>query len=287
MLIARYADAGRVRLGVVSEGIARAIPDRFLRPGGDVDRLGVAALRTWARADLDGYLEPGRPLAAVELLAPVPRPEKIIGLGGNYAAHAEEHGVSVADHPIVFAKFPNSILDPFKPIEVTDEDRAVDYEGELCVVIGHAVRDVTADAAMAAVAGYTVANDVSARTWQLRVSQWTLGKSFDTYCPIGPWLATRESVPDPQALGIETRIGETILQSSSTSLMVYGVAELVSYLSRVMTLVPGDLVLTGTPAGVGHARIPPRYLTPGETVTVTIERIGSLSNPVARRGARA
>jgi 2-keto-4-pentenoate hydratase/2-oxohepta-3-ene-1,7-dioic acid hydratase in catechol pathway len=269
-------------LGIVEGGSLRAIGESALEPSRDINREGVAALATFEAAKLVRHLEPATPLSELRLLAPVPRPQKIIGIGGNYAEHVRESAMQLTDHPVIFAKFPNTIQDPGMPIVLNDEDDAVDYEGELCVVIGTAVKRASTTTALHAAAGFTIANDVSARTWQNRVSQWTAGKSFDSFCPIGPWLATTESIPDPQTLHIETRVDGEVLQSASTSHMVFSVARLISEISRVMTLEPGDLILTGTPEGVGHSRIPPRYLAAGQVVDVSIEKIGTLSNPVRR-----
>jgi len=282
VLIARYSDGDQSRLGVVEGELLRPIDKRAIHRSLDTNREGVAALAMFEAAQLAGHLEPAQRLRDVHLLAPVPRPQKIIGIGGNYAEHVRESAMHLTDFPVIFAKFPNTIQDPEMPIVLNREDVAVDYEGELCVVIGKVIKRVPTTKALDSVAGYTVANDVSARTWQTRVSQWTAGKSFDTFCPIGPWVATTESIQDPQALHIETNVDGEILQSSSTSHMVFSVAHLISEISKVMTLVPGDLILTGTPAGVGHSRVPPRYLGAGQVVTVQIEGIGTLSNPVTR-----
>ena len=288
MHIARYRELDVVHLGVVDGAAVRPIDLSGLKLTEDVDGIGVAALAAsgWRDGD-DLALGPARPLDSVQLLAPVPAPQKIICIGVNYGLHAAESSIAAPAFPEVFAKFANAIADPFAPILLPALDSAIDYEGELAVVIGSDARGLQRSEALDAVAGYTIANDVSARTVQLRVSQWVAGKTLDTFCPLGPWLATSGSIPDPQALRLRTVIGEEVLQDASTSEMIFGVADLLVYLSSLMTLRPGDLILTGTPAGVGHARTPRRYLAAGEAVGITIDGIGTLSNPVATdlRGA--
>lgn len=281
MLIARYRDDHGVHLGVVEGSTVRRIDTSGLPLPEDASRIGVAALAAagWREEEL---LPLGQPeaLDSVRLLAPVPRPEKIICVGVNYGLHAAEADMTPPPFPEIFAKFPNSIQDPDGPIELLAGDPAIDYEGELTVIIGSTARNLTTETALQAVAGYTVGNDVSARTVQLRVTQWVTGKTPDTFCPIGPWMATSGTLGDPQALAISTVIGGETLQSASTAQMIFTVAHLLVYLSSMVTLRPGDLILTGTPAGVGHSRKPPRYLQAGDTVEVTIERIGTLRNPV-------
>jgi 2-keto-4-pentenoate hydratase/2-oxohepta-3-ene-1,7-dioic acid hydratase (catechol pathway) len=281
MLIARYRDHGEVRLGVVEDSVIRQIDMARLASPVDATLIGVAALAAAGWREADG-LPLGSPqrLEEVRLLAPVPRPEKIICVGLNYRLHAAESNIALPPFPEIFAKYPNAIQDPGAPIVLPASDPAIDYEGELTVVIGSVARDLVPETALEAVAGYTVGNDVSARTVQLRVSQWVFGKTPDTFCPIGPWMSTPGTVGDPQTLRISTTIGEESLQDASTAQMIFSVADLLVYLSALMTLRPGDLILTGTPAGVGHSRTPPRYLHDGDVVEVTIERIGTLSSPV-------
>jgi 2-keto-4-pentenoate hydratase/2-oxohepta-3-ene-1,7-dioic acid hydratase in catechol pathway len=213
-------------------------------------------------------------------LAPPLRPGKIVGIGLNYRDHAAETGQALPDYPTVFAKFPNAVTGPEQPIRLPAASTQVDYEGELGVVIGRRVRAVPQGEALRAVAGYLVVNDVSARDVQNRTSQWTLGKSFDTFAPIGPFLVTADEIPDPQALDLRVTVSGRILQHSSTANMVFSVATLVALLSEVITLEPGDLIATGTPGGVGAAQTPPRFLRDGDVVEVAIEGLGRLSNPV-------
>ena len=281
MLIARYRDDQAVHLGVVDGSTVRPIDTTRMSLGEDASRVGVAALA--AAGWRDGQPLPlgqPQPLDSVRLLAPVPRPEKIFCVGVNYGLHAAEANLAPPPFPEIFAKFPNAIQDPNGPIVLLAGDPAVDYEGELAIVIGSVARNLTADTALQAVAGYTVGNDVSARTIQLRVTQWVTGKTPDTFCPIGPWMATSGTVGDPQSLAISTVIGDETLQSASTAQMIFTVEHLLVYLSSLVTLRPGDLILTGTPAGVGHSRKPARYLHAGDVVEVAIEGIGTLRNPV-------
>ena len=288
MLIARYRDNHGVQLGVVDGSTVRAIDTGRMSLSEDAARIGVAALAA------SGWLEPEplplgdpRPLSEVTLLAPVPHPEKILCVGVNYGLHAAESNIAPPPFPEIFAKFPNAIQDPGGPIVLLDADPAVDYEGELTVVVGSVARNLTPDTALAAVAGYTIGNDVSARTIQLRVTQWVTGKTPDTFCPTGPWLATASTVGDPQTLSLATVIGGETLQGASTEQMIFTVSHLLVYLSSLLTLRPGDLILTGTPAGVGHTRKPPRYLGVGDVVEITIDRIGTLRNPVVAAQARS
>lgn len=239
-------------------------------------------------ADLVAYLQgqpphdgPPRRTSSLRLLAPVLNPEKIICVGLNYRDHAAESGQAVPEEPILFAKFRNSIVGPRAAIAVPRAAAAqVDYEAELAVVIGRITSRVSVAEAPGCIAGYTCANDVSARDLQSRVSQWLHGKAIDTFLPLGPWLVTADEIPDPRALRIRCSVNGEVLQDSNTREMVFGPAELVSFISQTITLVPGDVISTGTPPGVGAARKPPRYLQPGDRVVVSVEGIGDLENPV-------
>jgi 2-keto-4-pentenoate hydratase/2-oxohepta-3-ene-1,7-dioic acid hydratase in catechol pathway len=219
----------------------------------------------------------------VTLLPPVPNPAKIACIGLNYRDHAAEVKMELPQHVTVFAKWPNTLIGDGAPIVIPSLSHRVDYEAELAFVIGTRAHAVAEDEADAYVAGYTCFNDVSVRDYQMRTSQWTLGKVFDTHGPCGPFLVTRDEVPDPQNLRIRCSIGAETLQDSSTAQMVFGVRRLVAELSAVMTLEPGDIVATGTPAGVGTSRTPKRWIQPGETIRVEIERLGVLENPAVAR----
>jgi 2-keto-4-pentenoate hydratase/2-oxohepta-3-ene-1,7-dioic acid hydratase in catechol pathway len=215
---------------------------------------------------------------------PIERPGKIICVGMNYRDHAAESGLEVPAQPVLFAKWPNGLVGPGEPIVLPPGCDEVDYEAELGVVIGARARGLDAAEALEAVAGYVCVNDVSARDLQFEDGQWTRAKSLDTFCPVGPRLVATNEVPDPQRLRIRCLVNGEALQDSSTEHMVFSVAEIVAFISETITLEPGDLIATGTPAGVGFTREPPIFLRPGDEVTVDIEGIGALTNPVAREG---
>jgi 5-carboxymethyl-2-hydroxymuconate isomerase len=207
------------------------------------------------------------------------RPGKIVAAGLNYRDHAAEAGLEVPERPILFAIWPSSVVGPGEPIVLPSLSAEIDYEAELGVVIGERARNVPVERALEVVAGYVCFNDVSARDLQFADGQWTRAKSFDTFSPTGPVVPAAE-IPDPQALRIRCLVNGETLQDSSTAEMVFSVAELIAYASRGITLEPGDLLVTGTPAGVGFTREPPIFLQPGDEVTVEIEGIGALTNPV-------
>jgi 2-keto-4-pentenoate hydratase/2-oxohepta-3-ene-1,7-dioic acid hydratase in catechol pathway len=215
---------------------------------------------------------------------PIERPGKIVCVGMNYRDHAAESGLEVPSRPVLFAKWPNGLIGPGEPIVLPAGCDQVDYEAELGVVIGARARRLDAAEALEAVAGYVCVNDVSARDLQFEDGQWTRAKSLDTFCPVGPRLVGTDELPDPQRLRIRCLVNGEALQDSSTEHMVFSVAEIVAFISETITLEPGDLIATGTPAGVGFTREPPIFLRPGDEVTVDIEGIGALTNPVAREG---
>ncbi len=212
---------------------------------------------------------------------PIERPSKIVCVGLNYRDHAEEQGEPLPERPILFAKWPNTLIGPGEPIVVPEIATRVDYEAELGVVIGSRVRGVSKENALEAVRGYLCLNDVSARDLQFADKQWTRGKSPDTFCPVGPALVPAAEVPDPQALTIRAILNGDVMQDSSTSNMVFGVADLIAFITQAITLEPGDLIATGTPAGVGAFRDPPVFMRPGDEITIEIEGLGALTNPVA------
>jgi 2-keto-4-pentenoate hydratase/2-oxohepta-3-ene-1,7-dioic acid hydratase in catechol pathway len=221
-------------------------------------------------------------LEECRLLAPVRAPDKVLAIGLNYADHAEESGATPPPSPVTFVKTTNSIIGPDDKIRYSKDDSTqVDYEAELAVVIGRAARRVGVNEALDYVLGYTACNDVSARDAQFGDGQWVRGKSFDTFCPLGPWIVTADEVGDVQNLGVRCRVNGELLQDGSTARMIFGVAQIISFLSQVMTLHPGDVIATGTPSGVGFARKPPIFLLDGDTVDVEIDRIGTLRNGVA------
>jgi 2-keto-4-pentenoate hydratase/2-oxohepta-3-ene-1,7-dioic acid hydratase in catechol pathway len=222
-----------------------------------------------------------QPLDEIRLMAPLANPGKIICVGLNYHDHCRETGADVPERPVLFAKFPSNIIGPGETITwPPDETQKVDYEAELGVIIGKEGRHIPESEALDHVAGYTNVNDVSARDVQFADEQWVRGKSFDTFCPTGPFLLTADEVPDPQDLGIQSRLNGQVMQDSTTAEMIFGVSFLVAYISRTCALMPGDLLVTGTPGGVGDVREPPVYLQPGDLIEVEVEKLGVLGNPV-------
>ncbi len=289
-LITYRAAGGGEQLGVAHGD--HALASTALVPGGpatinallgDTDRW-LEALRLAAgsgRVAADGFL-----VADVELLAPVPRPGKIIAIGRNYADHVTEDGAVPPPSPLIFAKFPSSVVGPGADVRwdpaMTSQ---VDYEAELAVVIGRRARHVTEQAALEFVLGYTCLNDVSARDLQFGDGQWVRGKSLDTFCPMGPALVTSDELDNPDDLDIACVVNGELLQHDRTSSMFYSVRQLISHCSRAFTLEPGDVIATGTPGGVGIFRNPPRLLGDGDVVAVAIEGIGELVNTCRTRPA--
>ncbi len=206
-------------------------------------------------------------------------PQKIVCVGLNYRDHAEEQGVALPERPLLFAKWPNTLLGNGEPIRIPAISKQVDYEAELGVVIGRRASGVTVADALNFVEGYVVANDVSGRDLQFADGQWVRGKSLDTFLPVGE-LVPASAVPDPQALPIRAILNGEVMQDSNTSNMIFGVADIVSFISQAITLEPGDLIITGTPAGVGAFRDPPVWLKPGDEITIEIDGVGSISSPV-------
>lgn len=224
----------------------------------------------------------GSPLQSVKLAAPITSPEKILCIGLNYRDHAIETKAPIPTEPVVFNKLPTTLLPPGGTIQLPSVSSEVDFEAELVVVIGKSGRDIAERDAMDYVFGYTCGNDVSARDWQKNkpAKQWLLGKSFDTFAPLGPVLVTKDEVPDPGKLPISLRLNGETMQSSNTEQLIFSVPQLIAYISQVATLKPGDLIFTGTPSGVGMARTPPVWLKKGDQVEVEIEGLGVLRNSV-------
>jgi 2-keto-4-pentenoate hydratase/2-oxohepta-3-ene-1,7-dioic acid hydratase in catechol pathway len=225
------------------------------------------------------------PRRNLRLCAPLTRPGKIVAVARNYRAHADERGSDTADEPTLFLKASSAVVGPNDDIVIPNASREVDYEGELAAVIGRVAHEVTEAEALDYVAGYSAANDVTARDYQNVRGQHWIGKSCDTFAPLGPALVTSDEIEDPQDLGIRTIVSGETMQDARTKEMVFSVAQLVAFASRLMTLEPGDVLLTGTPAGVGAARSPARFLRDGDVVDVEIQHIGRLRNYV--RGASA
>jgi 2-keto-4-pentenoate hydratase/2-oxohepta-3-ene-1,7-dioic acid hydratase in catechol pathway len=219
-------------------------------------------------------------LKDVKLQSPVPRPGKYLGVGLNYADHIDETGLEKPEYPTFFTKQSSCVIGQGDAIHLPKVSDKLDYEGELAFVIGKRCRHVPVDHAHEVIAGFTIANDVTVRDWQFRTPTWTLGKSFDTHGPLGPWLVTTDEINDPHNLGIKTWIDDEKRQDSNTRHMIFNCYELIAYLSQAMTLEPGDVITTGTPGGVGVKMKPRGYMKAGQTVRIEIENVGSLSNPV-------
>jgi 2-keto-4-pentenoate hydratase/2-oxohepta-3-ene-1,7-dioic acid hydratase in catechol pathway len=256
-----------------------------LAAAGFADIFAVLGSGPEARAKIDSFAgnppaDSIFPLASVRLLAPVPRPPKLICIGLNYRDHASEARQEIPKVPTIFAKFSNIVIGPGQPIVLPKNSRKPDYEAEFAFVIGTGGRHIAAEDWQRHVFGYTVFNDVSARDVQSATSQWMLGKSFDTFAPMGPYLVSADEIADPHVLDLSLSIGGEVLQHSNTRELIFKIPDLVAYLSSVVTLEPGDVVATGTPGGVGFARKPPRYLQPGDEVVISIEGLGELRNPV-------
>ncbi|XP_032760053.1 fumarylacetoacetate hydrolase domain-containing protein 2A [Rattus rattus] len=233
-----------------------------------------------ARRALSAQL-PVIPRSQVTFLAPVTRPDKVICVGLNYADHCKEQNVRVPKNPIIFSKFSSSIVGPYDNIILPPESKEVDWEVEMAVVIGKKGKHIKATDVMAHVAGFTVAHDVSARDWQMRNGkQWLLGKTFDTFCPLGPALVTKDTIADPHNLKISCRVNGEIVQSSNTNQMVFKTEDLIAWVSQFVTLYPGDILLTGTPPGVGMFKKPPVFLKKGDEVQCEIEELGVIINKV-------
>lgn len=281
MRLLTFLDEGQPRVGalrgehVVDLTAAAAI--------GDMESLIAAGTDAWTRLARDlaarNWSAFARPLADLKLGPPV-RPSKIVAIGQNYFDHVREQNAAMPERPIIFAKFPTAVIGPGDEIrwDPSLSDK-IDWEAELAVVIGRTARRVAARDAYDYVFGYTVANDVTARDLQKGDGQWVRGKSLDTFCPLGPWIVTRDEAPEPHGLPIRTRVNGRVMQDSRTDQLIFRIPELIEFITRAFTLLPGDIILTGTPPGVGHFRKPPRYLRNGDVVTVEIEGIGVMSNP--------
>ena len=213
-------------------------------------------------------------------LAPVPRPGKLICIGLNYRDHAAESNMPIPERPVVFSKFATAVIAPGEPVVLPPTSMQVDYEAELAVVIGRRAKNVSTSRALDYVLGYTAFNDVSARDFQFADGQWQRGKSCDTFAPMGPTIVTSDAVPNPHKLAIKLTLNGQVMQDSNTDQLIFGVSELIEFLSQTITLEPGDVIATGTPPGVGFARMPPVFLHPGDEMEVDIEGVGKLNTPV-------
>jgi acylpyruvate hydrolase len=287
MRLVMFSDGGPVRLGIEASrqgrnGVldaSRAQPDL---PASIVELLAAgdaamdAARRLLVQTERRWWLD----MSDIALHAPVPVPGKLLCLGHNYFDHMATGNNEPPDYPTFFCKTANTVIGPGQPIVVPASSSEVDYEAELAVVIGRRVRHVRPEQALAAVGGYTIFNDVSARDYARRTSQWMIGKSFDTFGPMGPALVTADEIPDPQALDLSLTLNGREMQRTNTRHMIFPIAELIVLLSEVMTLEPGDVISTGTPAKTDLARSLPPFMKPGDVVCISVSGIGELSNPL-------
>jgi 2-keto-4-pentenoate hydratase/2-oxohepta-3-ene-1,7-dioic acid hydratase in catechol pathway len=255
-------------------------PEAGVIDNGKITGLGSDMLSVIASGKPPAATGPSYDLRDVTLLAPIPRPPKLICVGLNYRDHAAETKMEIPKVPTIFNKFPNVVIGPGEPIILPKVSERPDYEAEFAFVIGRGGRHIPAARAMQHVFGYTIVNDVSARDYQMATTQWLMGKTFDTFAPMGPWIVTADEIADPHSLDIWLEIGGERLQNSNTRELIFKIPELIEFISTVVTLESGDVVITGTPAGVGFARKPPRYLKPGDQVSIHVEGIGTLVNPV-------
>ena len=277
MKLVSFTNAGATRAGVLTES-------------GDIADIGVPMIDLLTAGTMNERAQKALtggaviPASDATIEAPVPRPPKVLAIGLNYRDHAEESGQPIPQRPVVFAKMPTCITGPGQPIRIPRVSRAVDWEAELCFVVGKNARYVKAVDATGYIAGYCIGNDVSVRDWQFHSPTWMMGKSFDTHGPIGPWLVTPDEV-DVGNLDVRLWVNDEPKQESNTNQLIFGISEIIEYLSAGFTLEPGDVVFTGTPAGVGGARKPPQFLKPGDTVRVEIDGLGVLENPVIEEPA--
>jgi 2-keto-4-pentenoate hydratase/2-oxohepta-3-ene-1,7-dioic acid hydratase in catechol pathway len=280
MKLVTFTHQGRTRIGCVQ---GEAVVDFVATaPGLPSDMLGLleggpdAMAAARAASESDARI----PLADVLLEAPIARPPKFLAVGLNYADHVAESGIETPQHPTIFNKQSTCVVGPDAEVHLPRASHVLDYEGELGFVIGRRCRHVSREDAPKVIAGYTIVNDMTVRDWQLRIPTWTIGKSFDTHGPIGPWLVTADEIADPHALGLRTWVNGELRQQSSTKELIFDCFTLVEHLSTAFTLEPGDIVATGTPSGVGIAFKPPKLLVAGDVIKIAIDGLGELENTV-------
>jgi 2-keto-4-pentenoate hydratase/2-oxohepta-3-ene-1,7-dioic acid hydratase in catechol pathway len=296
MHLVAFMESGRLRIGVLDRGPGEVVDLEQVATDLPSDLLGLISMGEAVLTAVRRAYDSGRariPLADVDLKAPIPRPARnIFCVGKNYRDHLKELGplgtppgagdASIPEVPIFFTKATSTVIGPGEPILAgLDPTQSVDYEGELAVIIGRGGRGIKRSEALDHVYGFTIVNDVTSRRLQKLHNQWFLGKSIDSFCPMGPALVTRDALDDPSSLRVHTRVNEELRQDGAVADMIFPIPVLIETLSRTVTLEPGDIIATGTPAGVGMGYSPPRYLQDGDQVAVTIEPIGTLSNPVA------
>jgi len=280
MKLATFTHAGTTRIGVVDGDevvdLSASAPDlprdmlAFLEAGPDAMQAANAAVAAGNRI----------PLADVHLEAPIARPPKFLAIGLNYADHVAETGLEIPEHVMIFNKQSTCVTGPTDPVHVPKVSHVLDYEGELGVVIGRRGRHVSREDAADYIAGYVVVDDVTVRDWQFQTPTWTMGKSFDTHGPIGPWIVTTDEITDPHQLALRTYVNEELRQESNTKNLIFDCFHLVEHISKAFTLEPGDIIATGTPSGAGVLRKPPQLLEDGDVVRVEIDGIGQIANPV-------
>lgn len=260
--------------------VGAVVEDHVIEIGFDGPMIDL--IRDWGarREGVEAHIRRGQsqPLSETQLEAPIARPGKIFAIGLNYADHIEESKMGVPEHQVWFTKATSAVNGPFDVVEIPKASAFVDYEVELVVVIGTGGRHIPADRALEHIFGYCVGDDVTERTWQQRTSQWSLGKSFDTHAPFGPWITTRDEIADVHALGLRCLVNGELRQNSNTRHLVFNVFQQIELLSQAMTLEPGDLIFTGTPGGVGVSMSPRKRLQPGDTVRCEIDALGHIEN---------
>ena len=280
MKLTTFTHGGSTRIGVADGDevidLAEAAPSlpremiAFLEAGPEAMETARAAIATGARI----------PLADVQLEAPIARPPKFLAVGLNYADHVAESGMDTPEHPTIFNKQSTCVTGPTDPVHVPKVSHVLDYEGEFGIVIGRRGRHVSRDDAEDYIAGYLIVNDVTVRDWQFRTPTWTMGKSFDTHGPIGPWIVTTDEIRDPHQLGLRTYVNDELRQESNTKQLIFDCFFLIEHFSQAFTLEPGDIIATGTPGGVGILNKPPQLLKAGDVVRVEIDGIGQIENPI-------
>lgn len=279
MKLGRYRHNDQIHIGIVQDETIIPLQSLDAALPNEMTEVLAGGLELFNRLQQLTDGKTGTPLDQVQLLAPVPKPEKYLGVGLNYADHIEETGLETPTFPTIFNKQSSCVIGPDDAIHRPRVSEKLDYEGELALVIGKRCRHVPYEEAHKVIAGYTIVNDVSIRDWQIKAPTWTLGKSFDTHGPMGPWIVTADEV-DPHNLDLKTWVNDELRQDSNTRHLIFDCYKLVETLSTVCTLEPGDVIATGTCSGVGVKMKPRGYMKPGDVVTIEIEGIGRLSNPV-------
>lgn len=277
MRLVNFRRGNRIEFGVERDGFVRSLASAGYGSDSEFFSGGAKALEAARALATQADAEQVR-LEDAQLMAPVLRPGKILCVGLNYRDHAIESNMAIPEVPTIFLKLPNAVTGPDAEIVLPQTSTQPDYEAELAAVIGRGGKNIRREDWKQHVLGYTILNDVSARDVQLATSQWTLGKSFDTFAPIGPSIVTTDEIEDPHTLDIELSINGEVLQRSNTRHLIFKLPDLIAHLSSVISLEPGDIISTGTPAGVGLGRTPKRWLKPGEEIVIKIERIGELRN---------